>query len=99
MEKFQVLEVVESKPVVVCKVKILEDSDDQTLPMTQLSDSTVQQFKDLVSLNVKMQSLPVQILVFATGQTGELGGTVGNVYPNWPTLFPSWLSRMQHIHR
>ena len=66
-EKFQVMEVVESKPVVVAKVKILEDSDDQTLPMTQLSESTVQQFKDLVSLNVKMQSLPVRILVLLPG--------------------------------
>lgn len=68
------VKVVESSPVVVCQVKILEDDDDQTLPMTQLSEATVQLFKDLVSLNVKMQSLPVRYLCLDADVCPPRGG-------------------------
>lgn len=60
VERFQVMEVVQSTPVVVCKVKMLEDSDDRSPPITELANSTVQLFKDLVSLNIKMQSLSAE---------------------------------------
>jgi hypothetical protein len=55
-----VVKVLESSPVVVCQVKMLEDSDDRSQAVMHLADSTVQMFKDLVSLNVRVNSLPVR---------------------------------------
>lgn len=53
VEKFKVLKVLEERPVMICQVKMLEDSDDRSQMVQELADHDLQLFKDLVLLNVK----------------------------------------------
>ena len=53
------MKVLEERPVLVCQVKMLEDSDDQSQPVQELAQHDIQLFKDLIALNVKMSRLAV----------------------------------------
>ena len=61
VEKFKVERVIEERPVLICQVKMLEDSDDRSQPVSELARHDVQLFKDLISLNVKMNRLTVSL--------------------------------------
>lgn len=60
IEKFQIMKVLEERPVLVCQVKMLEDSNDQSQPVQELAQHDIQLFKDLIALNVKINRLMVR---------------------------------------
>lgn len=62
IEKFRVLRVIEERPVLICQVEMLEDSDDSSTEMTGAATEAIQLFKDLVELNVRMKKIPVSEL-------------------------------------
>lgn len=60
MEKFKIVKLIEERPVLICQVMMLEDSDDRSQPVQELAQHDIQLFKDLVMLNVKMNRLAVR---------------------------------------
>ena len=62
MEKFRVVKVIEERPVLICQVMMLEDSDDRSQLVQDLAHHDIQLFKDLIMLNVKMNRITVKSL-------------------------------------
>lgn len=51
---------IEERPVLVCQVEMLDDADDSSSETAAAASETIQLFKDLIQLNVKMKRIPVR---------------------------------------
>lgn len=72
-ERFKILNVVEEKPVLVCRVEYLEEDDDTADSIVSLGSEVGQLFKDVVKLSTKLKEVDVEQEILEPKELDSLG--------------------------
>ena len=72
-ERFKILQVVEEKPVLVCKIEYITEDDDSEDTIVKLGQEVASLFKDVIKLSTKLKEAEVEPEVLEPKELESLG--------------------------